>query len=188
MLWNSVESAGQVHWTLSGRILQIPVESGDFQRIPVDSPQIGHAKLAHVTLTKSGTWVCRIPAESGRSYGGVYSPQKTSWGLETQMHFEPPVVFIPFHTHSPTSPHLEPLVFLHSLLLSITVKKKMIFTYWQYHCHWLIVALLIPCYKFLHMLNYTYFYFELFLTFDSFCRWLIVQSLMSHYRIIYRND
>ena len=51
--WSPVESAGQVHWTLSRRI----------PRIPVDSPQTGHANLAHVTLTKSGTWVRRNPAD-----------------------------------------------------------------------------------------------------------------------------
>ena len=61
---NPLDSAGQVHWTLSGRILQIPVDSGDFRRIPADSLWTGHVNLAHVTLTKSGIWVRWNPLES----------------------------------------------------------------------------------------------------------------------------
>ena len=75
--WNPLDSAGQVHWTLSGRILQIPAESGDFWRIPADSLRTGHVNLAHVTLTKSGIWVHQNPLESSRSCGGVYSPPKS---------------------------------------------------------------------------------------------------------------
>ena len=83
---NLLDSAGQVHWTLSGRILQIPAESGDFRRILADSLRTGHVNLAHVTLTKSGIWVRRnLPEsagicwnllESDRSCGGVYSPRQ----------------------------------------------------------------------------------------------------------------
>ena len=63
-LRNPLDSAGQVHWTLSGRILQIPAESGDFQWILADSLWTGHVNLAYVTLTKSGIWVCRNLLES----------------------------------------------------------------------------------------------------------------------------
>ena len=79
LCWNPLDSAGQVHWTLSGRILQIPVESGDFRRIPADSLRTGHVNLAHVTLTKSGIWVRWNPLESAGirqiMWGSVQSSQ-----------------------------------------------------------------------------------------------------------------
>ena len=74
LCWNPPDSAGQVCWTLSGWILQILAESGDFRWILADSLQTGHVNLAHVTLTKSGIWVRRNLPESNRSCGGVYSP------------------------------------------------------------------------------------------------------------------
>ena len=79
--WNLPDSAG-ICWTLLVRstglclvgFCRFQWNPVNFQRIPADSLQTGHANLAHVTLTKSGIWVHWNLPESGRSCGGVYSP------------------------------------------------------------------------------------------------------------------
>ena len=70
--WSLVESAG-ICWNLLDRSTGLclvrfcrfrrnPVISGGFQQ----TPPTGHGNLAHVTLTKSGTWVHQIPLDSAR--------------------------------------------------------------------------------------------------------------------------